>query len=126
MMIDFLTATPNLPFTITLALMFAIAIMEAIGLLFGIDASGPLDSLLPDIDLNASAMNSTLSNSLDWLHLGKVPFLILLIIFLATFGSIGLFIQSISQTINDSMLPASIASIPAFISSLPAVNFLVW
>ncbi len=124
MMIEFFTADPNLPFAIALALMLAIAIIEGVGLLFGIDASGPFDALLPDIDLDANVASTPLSNTLGWLHIGKIPFLMLLVIFLAAFGSIGLCIQSISQNISDSMLSPSIASIPALISSLLVVRFL--
>lgn len=50
---DFLLTGPNLPFVIALGVMLALALLEAVGMLFGGGLSHLLDSVLPDLDLDA-------------------------------------------------------------------------
>ena len=96
-MLDFLLANENLPFTVALAVMFGIAVLEGVMALMGFALSGVLDSLLPDMDFDIEAdvyadleTPSPFSRLLGWLRVGKVPMLMLLIIFLTGFGLIGL------------------------------------
>ncbi len=117
---QFLTAGENLPFAVALALLAGIALMEGIGLLAGMDLAGPLDEFLPDFDLSVDGEPaSPLGASLDWLHLGKIPFLILLVIFLFAFGLSGFLIQYVWHRVFGAMLPAALASLPAFACALP-------
>lgn len=77
-MLGFLVAGDNLPFVTALCLMLLIGVAELAGL-----GSG----LVPDFDLDGPDGNASL---LQWLNLGRVPFLMLLVIFLMSFGLVGL------------------------------------
>lgn len=128
-MLDFLLATENLPFTVALAVMFGIAFLEVVMVLMGFALSGMLDSLLPDIDfdfeLELDSELETLSpfsHLLSWLRMGKVPMLMLLIIFLTGFGLIGLALQSFLHGSFGFLLPNWLMSIPAFLLALPVVR----
>ena len=111
-MFDFLLATENLPFTVALSVMFGIAFLEGVTVLMGFALSGMLDTLLPDMDFDIEAdlyseleAPSPFSRLLSWLRVGKVPMLMLLIIFLTAFGLIGLALQSILHSSFDFLLP---------------------
>ena len=124
------------PFAIAISLMLFIALMEAVGMLFGVALSGVLDSVLPDFDLPDFDADldldldvdmdvpelvapDALSQMLGWLCVGKVPVLILFISFLTGFGLSGLFIQSFAEGFMGFYLPALIVSAPAFLIGLP-------
>ena len=49
-MLTFLTANANLPFTIALCVMLILLLIEIVSLAFGAAASGLFDSVLPDFD----------------------------------------------------------------------------
>lgn len=74
---EFLLAGPNLPFTAALVLMFLIGMVEAAGLGGGLEVDG---------DLDAGAGPSPLG----WLNAGRLPLLMLLVVFLLSFGVVGL------------------------------------
>lgn len=138
-MIAFLLSTQNLPFTVSLTLMLAIAVMEGVSTLIGAGLSDLIDSVLPEMDLDVDAdidmdvdadvdLNADLHSPgiftrlLSWLRVGQVPVLILAIVFLTAFGLIGLFCQSTALKLLGQMLPASLASIPALIVTFPVVR----
>jgi hypothetical protein len=128
-MFDFLLATENLPFTVALSVMFGIAFLEGVTVLMGFALSGMLDTLLPDMDFDIEAdlyseleAPSPFSRLLSWLRVGKVPMLMLLIIFLTGFGLIGLALQSILHSSFDFLLPNWLMSIPAAVLALPVVR----
>jgi hypothetical protein len=127
-MIEFLTAGPNLLFTIVLTLMGTIALMEIIGALLGISVSDYVDSVLPDtpdISLEgAEAVPSLFSSLLGWLLIGRVPILILLIIFLTAFGIIGLILQAMTLRVVGRLLPAGVIALPALIAAVAGVKSL--
>lgn len=81
-MFDFLLAPTNLPFSVALLVMLLIGAAEAIGL--GASAAHL------DIDADAHAEGPDL---LGWLGVGRVPLLMLLVVFLALFGIVGLALQ---------------------------------
>ncbi|MEM7279255.1 MAG: YqiJ family protein, partial [Pseudomonadota bacterium] len=109
-----------------LAVMFGIAVLEGITALFGAGFSSFLDTLLPEIDMDGdvphAGMTHTMTELLGWLHIGKVPVLMLLIIFLTAFGLLGLCAQALLSNTFGMMMPAWLAVVPAFFMSLPAVN----
>lgn len=126
-MVEFIAAPQNLAFSVALVLMFGIAILEGITAVFGAALSGVLDSLLPDFDFDMEMdieghSPHALSRLLAWLRFGKVPVLILLVIFLTGFGLIGLGIQSFTQNTFGFLWPSLIASIPAVFLTLPIVR----
>ncbi len=136
-MLGFLTASQNLPFAVALAVMLGIAVLEGVLTLIGFGLSNALDSLLPDhdfdldlhpdVDVHHDAhvemqSPSALSHFLSWLRVGKVPVLMLFVVFLTAFGLIGLSLQGFVHNLSGSLLPASIASIPAVVLALPVVR----
>lgn len=125
-MIEFLTAGANLPFTVALALMLMIALMEGVGTVLGVGFSTLLDALLPNIDLDVDGPEAEsgtgLTRFLGWLRIGKVPFLVLLVVFLNAFGLAGLAIQSFVHNVAGLLLPAWVAIFPATLIALPLVR----
>ncbi len=103
-MLDFIAAPGNLPFAVALTLMLLIGIVEALGL--GASAA--------QFDLDADADGGAL---LDWLGFGRVPLLMLLVVFLASFGLVGLALQ---QTAGP--LPAWLAAAIAAVAALPVTG----
>jgi len=138
-----LFAAETAPFTVALGLMVLIAALEGIGLIFGLALSGVVDSLLPDFDvpeidveidpgangLEPGADLGTLPEAglvtqfLGWLSFGRVPALILLIVFLTAFGLAGLAIQGGLYGLTGFYLPAILATIPAFAAALPSTRY---
>ncbi len=146
---EFLLLPENLAFTVALALMAGIAVLEGTTTLLGAGLSHLLDSVLPDslsveadIDLDADldmdadidldidggpeldgiGSPGVLSELLGWLCIGKVPLLILLIVFLTGFGLAGLFIQAAVQGTAGGVLPGWIAVFPAGAVAFPMVR----
>ena len=129
-MIAFLSAPENFPFTLALAVMIGIALLEGITSLFGAALSSLLDTLIPDFDVDMDAGGpevqtpTPLSRLLGWLRIGRVPILMLLVIFLTGFGLIGLAMQSVLIGAIGLLLPGWLAAIPAFFLALPVVRLL--
>jgi len=139
-MLEFLGAPQNLPFSVAIGVMFGIAAVEVVGTLLGAGVSQLLDSALPDfdadvdvdadLDLDADAAVSAgslhgpgpLMQVLTWLHVGRVPVLVLLILFLTAFGVIGLALQSVVSDLTGRLLPAALAALPAAAGAVPAVR----
>lgn len=113
----FLTAPQTWPFDAALAVMVGISLLEGLGLLLAHSPALLLESLLP-------AMPDGADGPLGWLHVGKVPLLILLILFLAGFTLCGYVIQGAVHGLSGALLPAWLASIPAFFAGLLSVSAL--
>lgn len=69
------------------------------------------------------APGSMLQQSLTWLHLGKLPLMIILVLAFFSFGSTGLLTQSIFSSSTGHMLPSILAAIPAFVVMVLFVRF---
>lgn len=124
-MYEFLTASHNLPFSVALAVMLLLALIELAGFAFGAGASDLLDGLLPDLgdaDGSELAGASLADRFMGWLHFGKVPALILLALLLTGFGFIGLGVQASSATLLGTLLPWWMASAIALPLALPFVR----
>jgi len=111
-------APEALPFTIALVLMVFIAILEVVSLLLAASPSAALDNLLPDVGENG------LDGILGWLHLGKVPSLVLLLLFLMSFALFGYALQWIIFLLFNHFLAATIAAFIAFPIGIIAVRLL--
>jgi hypothetical protein len=110
-----LTAPETWPFGASLAIMVGLSIIEGAGLLLAASPSQWLDSLLPDLP-------ESLEGPLGWLHLGKVPLLVLFVLFLAGFAVSGYVIQAVAHSISGNLLPAWIAAIPATLAGLSTLS----
>ncbi len=135
-MLELITAKESFPFSVAIAVMFGIALLEGITTVLGTGVSGFVDSLLPDFDFDADVdvdgdfdvdghgtPTSALSKALSWLHVGEVPVLMLILIMLTAYGLIGWGIQYAVNGATGSFVPASVASIPALLLSFPVVRF---
>lgn len=124
-MLTFFTAAANLPFTVALGVMLILLVIEIASLAFGAAASGLFDSVLPDFDAG-DAGGSELAGAqlaerwMRWLHIGRVPVLILLATLLTGFGVCGLGLQWLSQMLTGALLPAWIATA---VTLFPALFF---
>jgi hypothetical protein len=107
--------TETWPFAAALAIMVGLAVLEGLGLLFAHSPSSAIDSLLPEVP-------DGVDSPLGWLHLGKVPALVLLILFLAGFAIAGYVIQGVTYKLIGSMWPAWAASIPAVFAGFATVS----
>jgi hypothetical protein len=134
-MIAFLLSNQNMPFTVALVLMLAIAVLEGVTTLIGAGLSDLLDSMLPDMDVDLdfdADMDADLdadihapgvfTRLLSWLRVGEVPVLMLVIVFLTAFGLVGLLCQSAALRLLGHMLPGALASVPALFVTFPMVR----
>jgi hypothetical protein len=138
-MFEHLLAPQNLPFAIALVMTVGLGAIEIATAFLGASLSGLVDSILPDFDLHADLHADAphvgteittdgahsvgfLGQALDWLHLGRVPALILLLTLLGSFGSLGLMLQSLAKSFTGGLAPSWLIALPAFALSLPAVR----
>ena len=128
-----LFAAPLFPFSLALCGVLAIALLEALSAVVGHSLSGLVDDALPDLSPGAHAGidvhadvdanfdggvdgafdGSFLDAALDWLSFGRVPFLVLLILFLLGFGGTGLVLQTAATGLVAAPLSPVIAAVPA-------------
>ena len=126
------------PFTFAILLMLVIMALELVGLMLGGGVSDILDSALPDLDADIdldidaeldgpdipdAASAGFLVQFLSWLSVGKVPVLMLLVIFLTGFGLSGLIGQTAVQNTTGLYVPAVIMTVPAFFAALFATRY---
>ncbi|MFM1897754.1 MAG: hypothetical protein RLZZ385_2828 [Pseudomonadota bacterium] len=127
-MLEFLLAGPNVPYTTAYALLVIIGLFEGIGALIGFGLGSFLDSLLPEVDLDPdieiadTGSNNALSRLLGWLKVGKVPILVLLVVFLFVFGSIGFALNFMSLGTLGFLFPVVVTLPGAFLLSLPVLR----
>ncbi len=117
------TAPENLPFGIGFALIVGVALLEGLGMLISMSPSNFLDNLVPEIDSDAG-----LDRVLGWLHLGKVPALVLLILFLGGYTVFGYSLQMVANGLFGGYLPAWIAgflAVPAGMATVRGLGSLV-
>ena len=111
------TAPQNLPFGIGFALIVGIALLEGLGMLVSMSPSNVLDNLLPEIDAD-----SGLDRVLGWLHVGKVPALVLLLLFLAGYTVFGYSLQVVANGLFGGYLPALLAGVLAVPAGMATVR----
>lgn len=112
-------AHETLPFTVALCIMLGLAVIEGIGLFTAISPSEWLDGLVPSVDAPDG-----LEGALGWLHLGRMPVLVLLILFLFGFAMCGYIVQMIARDITGGYLPGFLAAIPAVFAGITTVRSL--
>lgn len=138
-MIEFLLARQNLPFTVSIGIMVFIALIEGVGVLIGFGVSDAIHSLFPSLHFNFNLDTPDLDMDVDtphldaqsgftkllgWLRIGKIPIMALLILFLTSFGLIGLIVQTVSKNMTGALMPGGIGSAIAFAGTLPVVRVL--
>ncbi|MDJ0789005.1 MAG: YqiJ family protein [Myxococcota bacterium] len=137
-MLELLGAPQNQVFTVALLVMLGIAAVEGVGTVLWGGVSQFLDALLPDFDVDVdldvdgdghggaehqlAADAGLLTPVLSWLQIGRVPILVLLVIFLTAFALAGLGIQALLHGSLGIQLPGSLAWIPAVAVAIPSVR----
>lgn len=124
-LIDFLFSSNNIIFSSAIVLMLFIALLEGLLVLIGMGLSDMLDSLIPDFDTDFDSDIETeysLSKFFGWIRLKQVPLLMLLVIFLTSFGLIGLSIQVIIFHFIGILWLQYLVAIPAFMFAIASVR----
>ncbi|WCM92941.1 YqiJ family protein [Acidovorax sp. NCPPB 2350] len=112
-----ITAAETTPFGVAFALIVAIALIEGFGMLVAFSPSNVIDGLLPEV-----ASDAGLDRVLGWLHLGQVPSLVLLVLFLAGYAIFGYALQMVAHALLGGFLPAWGAGLLALPSGLVTVR----
>lgn len=128
MTMTFLTAPGNLPFSVALAVMLLLLVVEIVGFVAGMGLSDWLHAHLPEIGdadgAEVAGASTFFDRVLGWLMVGRVPALILLAIFLSAFGLIGLGLQGAMRGYTGAALPSWLAMLIVFPLSLPVVRMI--
>ena len=109
-------APESWPFLVATIVLLALTLLEGLSLLAGFSASHWFDSLLPE------APGGGFDSVLGWLHVGKVPVLVLLVLFLAGFAIAGFALNMVAQALTGGGLPALVTAPAAFVAALPVVR----
>lgn len=125
---NLITAPENTVFGVALMLMLMLGLLELVSLLSG-GFTDFIDNLLPDslteahaeVGLDA-ADAGVFIRFLSWLYVGKVPLLMLTVVFLAMFGIVGLLVQTAFAAVTGSYLNGCLAAAATWFASLPLVR----
>jgi hypothetical protein len=101
-------------------LLLIVAVLEASALLVGASLSHWLDGALA----HPGEPDGPTSAALGWLHIGKVPILVTIVIFLTTFGVIGFLSQFLAKDIMGQFMSPAIAAGIAAAAGVFAVRIL--
>lgn len=116
-------------FGIAIALMVLLGVLELISMLAG-GISDWLDNLLPDsltetahaeVGLDV-ADEGIFVRFLSWLYVGRIPVLMLMVVFLAVYGLTGYLFQTAFATVFGSYLNGTLAAVIVWFISLPLVR----
>lgn len=126
---DFISADYNFPFALSIALMLLFSVFEIISfLLLGGALSHWLDSFLPDgvdVDLDADGLHAfdSLESALAWLYVGRVPMMMLMVLYFTIFGLTGFTVQYLMMEIFNNPLNVWLAAILTFVVSLVLMHY---
>ena len=111
------TSPETLPFGVAVALIVAIALLEGLGMLMALSPSNFIDNWLPEHPAEAGV-----DRVLGWLHLGRVPALVLLLLFLLGYALFGYALQKVAFNLLGGFLPAWVAGLLAVPPGLATVR----
>jgi hypothetical protein len=106
-----------LPFGVAFALIVVIALLEGLGMMVSHSPSNAIDHWLPMADSDGA-----LDRLLGWLHLGRVPALVLLLLFLTGYMIFGYGLQIVAHGLLGAYLPAWAAGALAVPAGLATVR----
>jgi hypothetical protein len=106
----FLLSGDNVPFIAALVLMLLIGVVEAVGL-----GGGLGDGVDADLDANGPSL-------LSWLNMGRLPLLMLIVVFLFSFGIVGLIGQQLVAAVIGQPAPWLLAVPAALAAALPVTR----
>lgn len=105
-MLEVVGASESIVFVVALAVMLLIGVLELVGL-----GAGHVD-----LDVDGGP------DMLGWLGVGRLPFLMLLVVFLSCFGIIGLVAQQASHDLRGTLIDPLLAVPGAALLALPATG----
>jgi hypothetical protein len=108
------------PFASATVVLLGLAAAEALALLIGASASHWLDGVIAEADHPDGVAGA----ALGWLHIGKVPILAILVIFLTTFAVVGFVCQLAVMNATGRFMPPLLAAAIAFVGAALAVRIL--
>ena len=119
-------------FGIAIALMVLLGVLEVISMLAG-GISDWLDNLLPDsltetahAEVGLDVVDAGIFvRFLSWLYVGRIPVLMLMVVFLAVYGLTGYLFQTAFATVFGSYLNGTLAAVIVWFLSLPLVRLTV-
>jgi hypothetical protein len=114
-------AAESWPFIGALGLLVILTVIEGASLMTGVSASHWIDGAFDD---PTDSVHGAADTFLGWLHLGKVPALVLLVIFLMGFALTGFMLNMIALRVTSAMLPVLLSTPVAFAAGLPFVRVL--
>lgn len=136
--LEFFLLANNLWFAVALGAMTSILIVELFSMLMGLGISDAIDDFIDfdidaidaDLDLDSDlgfelenvGGSNALMSLLGWMGFGRVPFLIVLVAFFASFGLFGIIMQSIVYNVFAITLPGLVAVPIALLLSLPITS----
>jgi hypothetical protein len=130
-MIEWFAAPGSAPFTAALLFVFGLALVEVVALLTGLSVHEAIDDFVTTsagLETAATAdaveASSLVGRALAWFYFGRVPALVILIVFLTVFGLAGLVLQGFLRDLLGSALPAAMAGPLVAVASLPAVRWI--
>lgn len=113
-----LLSSGNAPFLIALLLLLFIGVLETLAVFLGASLSSHFDAAIdshPDITLGENVF----AQGLSWLHVGRLPLLVIIVLFLGGFSLSGLILQWLAG----GELPVWLAVIVAFIVAVFSVRW---
>lgn len=121
--IELITAPQCLVFSLALLLFFIVTLVEIVLVWIGAGADFGVD-LSVDIDTPTLSDGAGGGGILDWLGIGRVPYLISLAAFLFAFGILGLFAQTVQLEILGTALPWPLIAAGCVVVALPGLRLL--
>ena len=120
---EFFLQSGNLPFSISLATLLGIGLLELGSFFVGFSLSHLLDhsGIHHEVDTDVDHL-SLFAKFIGWLRYKNTPLIVLIISFLAEFSLIGLSLQFILKQVINVTLPWYIAVIPTFLVTLPLLR----
>lgn len=106
----FLLSGDNVPFVAALVLMLLIGVVEAVGL-----GGGLGDGVDSDLEADGPSL-------LSWLNMGRLPLLMLIVVFLFSFGIVGLIGQQLFAAVIGRPAPWMLAVPVALAAALPVTR----
>jgi hypothetical protein len=111
----FLLSPDNVPFVAALVLMLLIGAVEALGLGGGMAVGEGIEGLDGDVNVETPSL-------LSWINVGRLPLLMLVVVFLFGFGMTGLIGQRLIAAIIGQPGPWFLAAPLAFAVALPVTR----
>lgn len=106
------------PFLLATFALLIIAVIEIVALYIGGPISGVIDHYLP----YPSRAQSVFERAIGWLHVGRLPFLVVLVLLTSCFAITGFVLNAPAHRYLGGRLSAAIAAPTAFAIALPVVH----